>query len=289
MRCLYHEYTQEELRQYCRNNIESLEIWARRLIHEKMVEKYGDGYVNKQLEDGNYLVKSDIRKHIQGMMSKEPTRFHRAVDTLFIDQIIYFLCHPVWYKVLFKPALDYIYPQGKDEAREYLNRLVPIRNPLSHSNPITMHDVERAICYSHDFIDGLKKYYKDRGEEQVWNVPRIIKITDSFGNVFDNIDDEGQHYTIHNIPQTVRCGDKYTVHVEVDSSFLPDEYDIKWQTDKILSENDNHSQLTYIFKPTDVSEHMYIRCKVISHKEWHKHKNYDCEVSLHLQVLPPIE
>lgn len=286
---MYHEYTQEELRQYCRNNIESLEIWARRLIHEKMVEKYGENYVSKQFEDGNYLVNSEIRKHIQGMIENEPIRFHRAVDTLFIEQIIYFLCHPIWYKDLFKTALDYIYPQGKEEAREFLSRLVPIRNPLSHSNPITMHDAERAICYSHDFVEGLKKYYKDRGEEQVWNVPRIMKITDSFGNVFDNIDDKGHHYTIHNIPQTVRCGDTYTVWIEVDSSFLPNEYDVKWRTDKDLSENDNKFQLTYQFTTQDVSENMYIRCKIISHKEWHKHQSYDSEIYLHFQVLPPIE
>jgi hypothetical protein len=254
-----------------------------------MVEKYGTNYVSKQLEDGNYLVKSEIRKHIQGMIAKEPTRFHRAVDTLFIDQIIYFLCHPVWYKDLFKPALDYIYPQGKDEAREYLNRLVPIRNPLSHSNPITMHDVERAICYSHDFVEGLKKYYKGRGEEQVWNVPRIIKITDSFGNVFNNTEDKENPFAIHEVSQVVRCGDKYSVHVEVDSSFSPNEYDIVWITNSELIDYKDNPNLTYTFSARDVSANMYIRCRVISHKEWHKHKNYDCEVYLHMQVLPPIE
>ena len=285
---MYHEYTQEELRSYCRTNIESLEVWARRLIHEQMVDEYGIDYINKKINE-EFIVKKDIRNHIQSMMEREPNRFIRPVDTLFVDQIVYFLCHPKWYNKLFKTALDYVYPQGKDEVREFFNRLVPIHNSLSHSNPISMHQVEQAICYSHDFTEGLKQYYKNRGEEQVWNVPRIIKITDSFGNIFDNIHDKGQHYTIHNITQTVRCGDTYTAWVEVDSSFLPNEYDIKWRTDKNLSENDNSFQLTYNFTTQDVSENMYIRCKIISHKEWHKHQSYDSEIVLHFQVLPPIK
>ena len=81
---MYHTYTERELREYCRTNIETLEIWARRLIHEKMVEEYGENYINKQFDDGNFLVKSEIRKHIQGMLEKERNRFQRAVDTLFI-------------------------------------------------------------------------------------------------------------------------------------------------------------------------------------------------------------
>ena len=288
---MYHEYTQEELRQYCRNNIESLEIWARRLIHEKMVEKYGDSYVSKQLEDGNYLVKSEIRKHIQGMMEKEPTRFHRVVDTLFIDQIIYFLCHPVWYKHLFKPALDYIYPQGKDEAREYLNRLVPIRNPLSHSNPITMHDVERAICYSHDFIEGLKRYYKDRGEEQVWNVPKIVKVKDSLGNVFENnTEDEGLLGVHFHLTQNMNCGDEYSVEIEVDSSFESTSYDIYWafngfRNDKFMNKN----KFSITFTPKDVAMARIIWCWIESKKEWHKYGTHDSKINLHFSILPPIE
>ena len=285
---MYHEYTQEELRQYCRNNIESLEIWARRLIHEKMVEKYGDSYVSKQLEDGNYLVKSEIRKHIQGMMAKEPTRFHRAVDTLFIDQIIYFLCHPVWYKDLFKPALDYIYPQGKDEAREYLNRLVPIRNPLSHSNPITTHDVERAICYSHDFIEGLKRYYKDRGKEKVWNVPRIIKITDSLGNVFNDLEEKIVSYAIITLPKQLYCYDTYSLEIELDSSFQKDEYTIEWSMfGHDTNQFKDQKKFTVALGLKDVAQNVSIKCTVVSHNEWHKHRTYDHQVHIMLTVYPP--
>lgn len=287
---MYHEYTQQELRQYCRNNIESLEIWARRLIHEKMVEEYGENYVSKQLKDGNYLVKSEIRKHIQGMMAKEPTRFHRSVDTLFIDHIIYFLCHPVWYKDLFKPALDYIYPQGKDEAREYLNRLVPIRNPLSHSNPITMHDVERAICYSHDFIDGLKRYYKDRGEEQVWNVPQIIKVTDSLGNVFDKIEQKVALGAVLRVNQQLSCGDTYSVEIEVDSSFDKSDYNIYWELKGVRKDEFiNQTKFTVNLTTKEVGTTCSIACCIVSKKDWHKYGSNDSKIRLSFTVLPPNE
>ena len=143
---MYHEYTQEELRSYCRSCIESLEIWARRLVHEKMTETFGPNYVDVVRENGQPLIKTEIKNHIREMMAREPDRFKRPVDTLFIDQIIYFLCNQAWYSALFKPALDYAYPQGCAEAREFLSRLVPIRNPLSHSNPISIRQVEQAIC-----------------------------------------------------------------------------------------------------------------------------------------------
>lgn len=286
---MYHEYTQEELRQYCRKNIETLEIWARRLIHEKMVGRYGSDYVNKQLDDGNYLIKSDIRKHINGLRTKEPSRFLCPVDTLFIDHIVYFLCHPIWYKDLFKPALDYIYPQGRDEAREFLSRLIPIRNPLSHSNPVSMHDVERAICYSHDFIEGLKKYYKDKGEEQVWNVPRIIKIKDSLGNVFDNVSEEGVLGSHFHLPQKLNCGDTYTVEIEVDTSFPPNSYKIYWAFRGFMKDDFvNKNKITITFSPKDVGTSCIIWCWIESNKEWHKYTFHDSKINIHFTVLPPI-
>ena len=51
---VYYNFTEEELRAICRANIETLEMWAHRLIHEKMVEKYGKDYVDKIIS-GNYL------------------------------------------------------------------------------------------------------------------------------------------------------------------------------------------------------------------------------------------
>lgn len=286
---MYHEYTQEQLRSYCRSCIESLEIWARRLVHEKVVEKYGEKYIEKTLPDGNFLIKKEIRDHISTMQAKDPSRFSRPVDTLFIDQIIYFLCKREWYDSLFKEALDYAYPQGCDEAREFLNRLVPIRNSLSHSNPISIRQVEQAICYSHDFVDGLKEYYKAKGQEQVWNVPRIIRITDSFGNVFENQHDGRYGGSSFNVIQPLRIGETYSIQIIPDSSFDESEYNLKWEiAGKYRKEFDNAKKITYTFCLEDVSESLMIKCIITSNKVWHKYRTDDGEVCIYVTVLPPV-
>lgn len=287
---MYHEYSQEELRSYCKTCIETLEIWARRLIHEKMVEVHGIHYIEKTLENGNYLVKKEIREHIQEMMEREPDRFSRPIDTLYISQITYFLTNRNWYNELFKEALDYMYPQGSDEVREFLNRLVPIRNALSHATPISIRQAEQAICYSHDFIDGLKKYYVAKGEEQVWNVPRIIKVQDSKGNVFDNIIENSGLGARLEVPQPLNCGETYSVEIEMDSSFDKNEYTIKWEMlNRNTKKYENSTKFVVQFMPIDVSTLRVIECRIISKKDWHKFGLHDSRIALSFTVLPPIE
>lgn len=286
---MYHSFTQEELRAYCRTCIESLEIWARRLIHEKMVERYGDKYIELSLPDGNYLIKKEIRDHISRLQKNDPKRFSRPVDCLFIDQIIYFLCKQDWYQSLFKEALDFAYPQGREEAREFLNQLVPIRNSLSHANPISIRQAEKVICYSHDFIDGLKEYYKLKGKEKMWNVPRIIKITDSLGNIFENPTEKNVQCSIFTISSPLYCGDTYSVTAEVDPAFSPSSYDLIWEDDgHELDEFKNNPTYVTKFDVGDVEELHRITCIIISHESWHKYKYYDCQINLHLTVLPPV-
>ena len=159
---MFYTYTEEELRSFCRQSIESLEMWARRLIHEKLTKKYGMDFVNNKTSEENYLIKREVRDHIQSMLSSNHGRFHRAVDTLFFEHIIYFLCNPAFYRDMFGEALKYAYPIGNNEARDFLERITPIRNALSHSNPISIRQAERAICYSPDFVEGLKQYYREK-------------------------------------------------------------------------------------------------------------------------------
>lgn len=287
---MYYKYTEEELRALCRTSLESFEIWARRIIHEKMTEHYGDNFIDKQFEDGNYLIKKDIRNHVHSMLTKEPERFKRAVDTLFMEHIEYFLCNPAFYNRAFKDVLKFAYPLGKDEAKDYIKRLVPIRNALSHSGVISIRQAEKAICYSNDFIDGIKQYEKERGQEQVWNVPRIIRITDSLGNVFENPTEVNGCNSIFNVPQKKYCGDSYSVTVEIDSSFSDSEYTIIWiDNNHQIDAYRNCKQYITTFNTSDIGENHYIRCKVISNKEWHKYINYDCEIFLNLTVYPPVE
>lgn len=287
---MYYEYTQEELRSYCRSCIESLEIWARRLIHEKMSEKYGENYIDKRLPDGSFLVKKEIREHVSKMKEQNPGRFSRPVDTLYIDHIIYFLCKKDWYDLLFKEALDFIYPQGCEEAREFLKRLVPIRNPLSHSNPISVRQAEQVICYSHDFVDGLKKYYKVKGKEQMYNVPRIIRVSDSFGNNFEVSNETLSIGKTFTVPQSLNCGDTYSTEVEIDSSFSKEEYTITWKTNNHNSlEFNNSEKFSMTTIPKDVGINTFVWCTITQRKEWHRFGTHDSRIALILKILPPIE
>ncbi len=287
-KAMYHVFTEEELRSYCRRSIESLEMWARRLIHEKLTEKYGVEYVNHKLSEDNFLIKSEVRDHINWMLSSESNRFHRAVDTLFFEHIIYFLCNPQFYRDMFGEALKYAYPNGYNETRFFLNRITPIRNALSHSNPISIRQAEQAICYSNDFIDGLKSYYKEKGAEQMWNVPRIIRVSDSLGNVYDNPTDSHFGESIFQPLQTIHYGDTYSVNIDIDSSFQESEYDIIWQNQHheiIEFKNNKHFVIT--FSEADISQSHMITCIIKSHKPWHKYQHYDNKISLMFPVYPP--
>lgn len=287
---MYYKYSDEELRAYCRNSIESLEMWARRLIHEKMVEKYGIQYIDYQTPDGNFIMKKEIREQVHFLSQKEPQRILRPVDALFLDHLIYFLCKQDWHKELFKESLDFCYPEGREEVRTFLERLIPVRNALSHSNPVSVRQAEQAICYSNDFIDSIKHYYKEKGLEQVWNVPRIIRITDSFGNVFDNPKETHGMQSIFTVHQALHCGDMYSVQIEVDSSFSPADYDIIWLDNNTdVKDAKNNIRFSIHFSEKDVSECHTLRCKIVSHKSWHKYTYYDCEITLLLTVLPPLE
>lgn len=282
---MYHEYSQDELRSFCRNSIESLELWARRLIYEKMSKKYGVDFIHVKV-NGVPIIKKEIINHIDEMQKKNPDKYKKAVDTLFVDQIVYFMCHPVFYRHLFKEALDYIYPEGKDEARHFLNKLVEIRNPLSHANPISIHQAEQAICYSHDFIEGLKEYYKKKGEEQVWNVPKIIRIKDSLGNVFEPKESMiGLRIADKKIE--LSCGEKYSLEVEIDNSFDESEYTIEWKVFRRKNTFTNQDRVQIIIDENDVSIDALIECSIISKKTWHKHLYYDDRITINYTVYPP--
>lgn len=285
---MYYEYTQEELRAYCRTCIETFEIWARRFIHELMSEKYGEDYLYAQLPTGDYIVGKEVRKQVERMIQKEPARFPRKIDTLFVENIIDVLCNDKLYRELFGKILLKKYPEGKEELRTFLSRVAEIRNYLSHANPISVRQVEQAICYSHDFIDCMKEYYKAKEEEQMWNVPQIIKATDSLGNVFDTIEQKLAIGATLKINQPLSCGDTYSVEIEVDSSFDKRDYDIYWALNGFRKDEFiNHTKFTVTFTSKEVGASRSIWCWVVSKKDWHKYGSLDSKIQLLFTVFPP--
>ncbi len=277
---MYHDYSVEELRAYSRTAIESLELWGRRLIDDLMTSEYGPDYLHAKLPNGENVISGERLRRLEKRRQDEPHRYLRWVDTLFLDDIRYILCKEIFYQQLFKPALDYVYKQGRKEAEFYLQALEPIRNNLSHANPISIRQAEKAICYSHDFIDGIQEYYKDKGKERMWNVPTILKMTDSLGNQFVHRNNQIEH--------VFYVGDTYSITAEVDSSFGPTEYDIRWirRSGHPFDESSNSQQFTITFSDADVNESLSVRCLVTSKKPWHKHDYCDDEMSVNFSVLP---
>lgn len=290
---MLYSFSEEEIRSLCRVNIEAFEKWARTIIDSELTKNLGVNYFDLELAPNVPVVKKSIRDKTAQMMRSNPQRFHRKIGTLFLDEIIYLLCRNDLYKRFFKDFLDLIYPDGNAESRTYLNRLVPIRNCLSHSNPISIRDAERCICYTNDFIDGVKQYFYDKGEERVFNTPNAIKLNDSLGNEFQlNKDTMFESICINRTGTTqlhqFHLGERYSAWLTLDPSFTPEQYTIEWHIEcgRHLG---NDSRLDIEIAEDMIRERCPIYCTIKSTKSWHRYRGYDQQFAIVFQVLPPEE
>ena len=290
---MYHNYSEPELRSLCRSSIEAMERWARNIIDKKLSETFGKNYFYHKLGDKNYLIKKSVIYKAKNMMNKHPERFKREIDTLFLNEIIDILCRQELYQKCFKEILDVSYPDGVSEVRTFLNRIITIRNSLSHSNPISIREAEKCICYTHDFIDGIKKYYEKIGVEKMFNVPNAIKLNDSLGNEIKlNNDSSFQCIELKDSSGNLypfQVGDKYSVWFTMDPAFSEDSYSANWhlQSGHQILENNGKSKITIEFTEKMVAFNQALYCEITSKKTWHKYGNYDQQFILTFQVLPP--
>lgn len=287
---MFYRYTEGELRSYCRTSIEALEKWARIVIDAELKLKYGENYFEAKMENGEPVIKKSINDKAVKMARANPDRFNRKIDTLFLDEIIYVLCKEQLYKVVFKNVLDIIYPDGCAEARTYLKRIIPIRNKLSHSNAISIREAERAVCYCNDFIDGIKIYFEKKGAGNMFNVPNAIKLNDSLGNeyVLEN-NESTEVISIRDINGEVvkfNVNDKYSLWVTMDPSFDRESYDIYWLKDsEVISKEE---KLCLHLTENMVGKQVFITCKIVQKKKWHKYiTGEDHRILICFCVLPP--
>lgn len=296
--------TENDLRSVCRKEIEALEHWTRRLIHETLTAQYGQDYFTHKKND-EPLIKGEITSRVNKMREENPDRFPRPIDAFFLGDIIYVLCKKPLYDAYFKDALCEAYPHGNEEVRSFLERVEVIRNKLSHANPISIREAEQVICYCHDVIDSLKAYYRRTGKEKEYNVPLFIRATDSLGNVFLP-EKEGFPLKLYvdlskPIPAKeygvkLRAGETYGLSVVVDPAFDPASYSLEWTVLSGLV-GDNYkrkwkdvTQIEFPVVNKTVGSSFEITCRLKTHKDWHKHNWYDdCfEVRVYT-ILPPIE
>ena len=296
--------TEDEIRSVCRKEIESLEHWTRRLVHETLTTQYGDNYFSHKDND-EPLIKKEIASRVNRMREKNPRDFPRPIDAFFLGDIIYVLCKKSLYDTYFKAALCNAYPQGNEEVRFFLERIETIRNKLAHANPISVREAEQVICYSHDVIDSLRAYYRVTGREKDYNVPMFIRAIDSQGNIFLPKGEDCPLELCIDTSKTViakesciklRAGETYGISIVVDPAFDPSSYSLKWTVlcglagDNYYNEWKNVTQIDFPVLNKTVGSYFEITCRLITHKDWHKHNWYDDCFELRVyNVLPPIE
>lgn len=296
--------TEDDLRSICRKEIETLEHWTRRFVHETLIARYGEDYFSYKNND-EPLIKGEITSRVNKMREDNPGRFPRPIDAFFLGDIIYVLCKKPLYDTHFREALGEAYPMGNEEARFFLEKIEAIRNKLSHANPISVREAEQVICYCHDVIESLKSYYRRTGKEKEYNVPMFIRATDSLGNIFLP-ESEGyplKRYIDFSKPITageygikLRAGETYSISIVVDPAFDSSSYSLEWSViSGLMGENykkkwKNVTQIDFPVVNKTVGSSFEIICRLTTTKDWHKHNWYDDCFQLNVYtVLPPID
>jgi hypothetical protein len=288
-----HELTDDERHSHCRREIKALELWLRRLVHETFSKTYGAEYLNAAGKDGNPLFKKKTIEAIEGRRRNEPSRYARPIDAATLGDLVGAICTRENYDRHFGEALRGAFPEGHPEARTFLNRVVDIRNKVSHANPISVHDAIRAICYSQDVIASLKEHYAAMNQQRDYDVPTIIRVADSLGNVRHE-SELGPRLGMRDFRDgasgRLYPGDRLAIEVEVDPTFERSSYWLQWRwrlmklahpmdTERVVIEIDT----SHVGDPFDVV------CQITSNKPWHRGGDYDDRVELRYKVLPPPE
>jgi len=293
---LLHNLKDAEMRSICRDKIESLEHWLRRLIDDTLIPIYGDyfSYVDSK---GNRLIRGSLSQQVENRRLSEPTRYPRKIDAVLLEDAVDIICKPELFKQHFRKALLEAFPDGREEARTFLNRMLIPRNNLAHANAISIRQAEQIICYSNDVVESLKKYYSELGMQQEYNVPLILKVTDSFGNVFarsqfGDCHDGGIAMSFLDKPNMfLRPGDTLTLELEVDPSFDSTSYKLTWASAKGFSTPlpDGYKAVIPVTNK-QVSQQFDVQCRLTTNKEWHRmHMGADDFLLLYYKVLPPLE
>lgn len=296
MNLVFSSLSETELRDICRHHIDSFESWSRRLLDETFRNKYGADYINFMIAEDQPLVRAEIKGRIERRVQDNPKRFPRKIDAILMEDIEYFLCREDLYTMHFKQVLEPFYASN-EHVRKVLERLIPIRNKLSHGNTISYREAEQCICYCNDFIDLYKKYYTVLGKEEEYNVPVILKMRDCLGNDFIR-EDTRYRWELYCYGGTapkiqLRAGEEYRLWIEVDSSFDSSFYNISWlvkQDYTTVINKGTGNEINFVLTNKNVSYAPEIIIELVTKREWHRFHEIDDSIKMNLQrVLPPIE
>lgn len=286
-----HGLPESELRDHCKRSLETLEYWLRRFIDLELSAAYGPNYLDASRPSGGRVIRGDMARRLKERSAQEPTRFPRPIDAAFLEDEIDLICNPALYSAHFSAGLRAAFPQGTDEARTFLSRLVQPRNALSHANTISVHDAHRVLCYSQDVINALKEYYKGQNLQQQFNAPLVIRVVDSLGHAVElspRRDGPAMLDYSRDEPSYLRCGDTLSIEVDVDASFDPSGYDIRWLISNIGGPPQHGPKFSLTLTERYVSTRFCAVCHVISKASWHRFGTHDDQLDIAYRVLPPL-
>lgn len=289
-----HAISEAELREHCRRALDGLERWLRRLVDENLTAAYGPNYLSACRPSGDRVINADTTRRIIQRAAVEPVKFPRAIDAADLDDTIRIICNPELYVAHFTNALSDAFPEGCVEAKTFLLRLVPPRNALSHARPISIHEAHRVLCYSQDVVAALKVHYGKNQMQKQYNVPTVIRIVDSLGHEI-SLSDSNRHRDgpamidfSQNELAVLRCGDSISIEVDIDPSFEPDAYEVRWLIANVGGAATFGRRFSLHLTQQHVATRFCVVCYVTSKAEWHKIGTFDDQVDIAYRVLPPI-
>jgi hypothetical protein len=215
----------------------------------------------------------------------------RAISTLqTFDQLIDIVTKPDLFENHFKIPLMQAYPLGREEAKHFLTRVRDIRNDVSHGRGCSARRLEQVICYSNDLIDSLKMHFGQINMQKAFNVPSIIRFSDSLGNTsyLDSVSESIPRFIDWRQQERgdLYPGDKIVAEVEVDPSFGPSEYDVTWE---VFGQEGGLGTIARIaIQNQHVGEQFELRFWIISKRDWHRYYGRDDGLVLIYRVLPPV-
>ena len=283
----------DNVRSECRREIENLEIWLRRLVHQTLAP-ISPTYLTLE-QDGRFVFKKSIRENANNKFVVNADAYARPVDACTFDDVIYIVCHPSIFDSYFKNFLSGAFSLGRNEAQSYLGSLVPIRNNLSHANPITLKQAYRVFFVCGEVIESIKNRYKDLGVQNKFNVPLIQAYRDSFSRnagpeEIRRMNNGEATLSFKFIKQNewpeAFVGERIDFEVDIDPSFELGSYTVWWTIDaKKFGEGRSAS---IVLEDAHVGEHVRVLCWVKTDHEWHRLNNCDDVLYVNLKIFPSL-
>ncbi|WP_436231270.1 hypothetical protein [Caballeronia sp. LjRoot29] len=249
-----------------------------------MSSEFGDDYVNTSEIGGHAIFSDKTKERIHSFRDKDPRRYPRPVDTLVFEHLGAIIARDDAYKRFFKEALEHEFPYGAQHVRRMINIIGDHRNALYHANSLTLslHDVERVLCYCNDLISSIKSHYSKMSLSDKFPAPTLTRYSDWLGNV-RYLNEPRSDLLLADEPLFV--GDIARFEVEVDSSYSPDEYTIVWRSSGLEIAQGPVLLLTLELK--HVGQYFGLQVDVTSNKAWHRIAGrFDAVLTLRYEVLP---